>query len=134
MEKVEKVMLFRVTLAVAAEQLPQVHSAVAGLAHVADIQHWYDEPQTTTEVEHVEEVAPSEPSGVSTRVPGGTTLVQFILTRAIRSGGVSRAHIKTWAQENDFNVGSVSPTLVKLVAQKRIKRIGPGLYGPGPKK
>src|ERR1700677_1839018 len=41
-DQIPEVILFRVTLAVTAEQLPQVHKAVERLAALVDIQHWYD--------------------------------------------------------------------------------------------
>lgn len=57
------------------------------------------------------------------------TLVEGILSLANGgTDGISRHVMRTWAERNGFNVGSVSPTLVKLVASKRLKRIGKGMY------
>lgn len=56
------------------------------------------------------------------------TLVDLILHYATMSGGTTRAYIKAQAERSGFNVGSVSPTLVKLLMAKLIKRTGKGCY------
>ena len=56
------------------------------------------------------------------------SLVDLILLYADFGEGVSRKYLKTIASENGFNVGSLSPTLVKLIKAKKIKRIGKGMY------
>lgn len=56
------------------------------------------------------------------------TLVDLILHFAGADGGTTRAYIKAQAERSGFNVGSVSPTLVKLLMAKLIKRTGKGCY------
>jgi hypothetical protein len=64
----------------------------------------------------------------SAKVKGGQTLVDQILHHGRREGGVTRKELNTIAAQYGFSIGSVSPTLVKLVATKKIKRTGKGVY------
>jgi hypothetical protein len=130
---IQQVILFRVTAAVTAENLPYVHSVLASAGSVTSIEKWYDEPQTSTlpigEAESSNEtdllVAGEQPAG---KVKGGQTLIEQILHHAKREGGVTRKELKDIAAQYGFNVGSVSPTLVKLVKDRKVKRIGKGVY------
>lgn len=122
-------------LAVAATRLPDLHSAVSQLASIESIEHWYEvdpnQPDTFTPVTVLDPPAhePPAPAGKTAPKAAGVTLVDGILSLANGgTDGISRHVMRTWAERNGFNVGSVSPTLVKLVASKRLKRIGKGVY------
>jgi hypothetical protein len=129
------VTLYRVTMAVSAERLPQVHSAVMGLASVTEISHWYDDwkdaPETLVDAAG-NTLAGSQDSPAMEDTPAekvkGDTLVNRILQRAARKTGVTRKELKAVAIDSGFNVGSVSPTLVKLIKDKKILRIAKGVY------
>jgi hypothetical protein len=121
-QSTQPAILYRVVLAVLAENLPQVHKVLEGLAAMPEISHWYDEPQTLK----MEDAPAMEDAPVE--VKGGHRLVEQILHHAKRTGGVTCKELKGIAARSGFNVGSVSPTLVKLVKDKKIKRIGKGVY------
>ena len=124
-------------MAVAAEYLPTVYQAVHNHAHIDSVEHWYDDPVPVGEAESATETNLLEAgeTDFSTKVyPEASaklpslTLVDIILKYAKTKGGVSRKFLKGLAEQNGFNTGSVSPTLVKLAASKRIFRIGKGVY------
>lgn len=72
------------------------------------------------------DAAPLEDPDIVPKFEG--TLRDLILHFGCSEGGTTRAYIKAQAERSGFNVGSVSPTLVKLGAEKLIKRIGTGVY------
>ena len=46
-QKLENPILYRVTLCIPAEKLPQVHEAIKGLAAIVNMEHWYGTPHMT---------------------------------------------------------------------------------------
>lgn len=125
-------------LAVLAENLPQVHKALEGLAAVPEISHWYDEPQTTTQpVSEGTAIDATACEAVRGTLGGKRpSLINEILRLASHKDGVSRAFLKEAAAGYDppFNVGSISPTLVKLCKEKKLKRVSKGVYAAATKK
>ena len=107
-----------------------MHSAIAGLASVTNIEHWYEdeplEPGRPDLVPPDQEPPASEPL-LNPKVPDAT-LVSLIIKHSKVKGGTTRAYLKAEAERYGFNTGSVSPTLVKLTKAKQIKRIGKGVY------
>ncbi len=113
-----------------AEQLPQVHKAVERLAALVDIQHWYD-PEPLGVAPQADAPAMGDVPGTNAKlVYQRPSLVDEILRLASHPGGVTRAFLKEAAAgySPPFNPGSISPTLVKLMKDKRIKRTGSGVY------
>jgi hypothetical protein len=82
--------------------------------------------QTTTE--------PMTGDPIQEKPHGGHTLVGIILRHSCQEGGLSRGELECLASTYHFSLGSISPTLVKLMKQKRIKRIGKGVYARTAKK
>jgi hypothetical protein len=125
----EKTTLFRVTLhssvLVKADHLPHLHEVLIAYGFG---------PYGLETVHSAAEVDSSEPNNPAPlpppdhAPPRDMTLVEQILHHARREGGVHRKDLKAIAQQYGFNVGSISPTLVKLVKGKKIKRIGKGIY------
>jgi hypothetical protein len=124
-EKTQTVTLFRVTLAVTAELLPQLHKAIGCLAATTSIEHWYDNETEADAAAPPADGAANEPAAKR------PSLVDEVLRLAAMPGGVTRTFLKeaTVGYSPPFNVGSISPTLVTLMKDKRIKRIGRGVYG-----
>lgn len=130
---------YKVVMFVSADQFPALYEVASPIAAVITVEHWYQsaegiaagEGQTSTEVVHDgvpdgERNPKRDPKG--NPIEKGSTLVDHILVATQQPDGISRRDLKHVAERNGFNVGSVSPTLVKLMAAKKIKRIGKGIY------
>ena len=106
------------------EQVAEFVSLYQGNCYQPLVIKTLDEPQEVIVHENVPE------GGGHAAVGEGPsrTLIEHILHHACREGGINRKELKNIAVQYGFNVGSVSPTLVKLMKARRLKRIGKGVY------